>query len=351
MKLFTSATALASLAVGGCAASSVHHAPPWYDSGDISDSGAYAVGRGACGAEVRTLDRLPCAVQRATEDALLQIRAQVSVVRERTCRLDSVQERADGKTRSQAQSSCSAVLAGRSEATLEVSNVVPRHQGCTADQCFAVVALDRAQLAQRIVRSTAAPRTSFEDLLARARQLDLLTSLTLLAQAELLVPLLEPAEDLLITLQPSRTQRSFAQDVVQVRRERLLGVAVCLVSDKGSEPAPERVFASAGVLLSESGIEEVRFGPCHQGMLLVEYRSATSEAPIPRASTAAADLWTVSYLGRVRVSTSEGLLSREREVAGRGVAQSADTARRDAEDRLARSVRAAVAELLLGQRA
>jgi hypothetical protein len=227
----------------------------------------------------------------------------------------------------------------------------PSHEACVEDQCYALVALQRSALAERVANARGAARAQFDAMLARVPEADLLSALALLARARRLSPLLDADETLLAALSAAHAPRSFAAEVARARSQRLSGVKACLQASPSGVPAPARVFAPATLLLGEQGLDGIVLGPgCASGNLTIDY-AASSELPEPSPSSTEAELWTISYVGRVRVSTADGALSREREVAGRGVSRSIEVARRDAEDRLAEAVRNAVAELLLGEQA
>jgi hypothetical protein len=332
-------------------------APAWYmpSPADAAryPSQQYLVGRGACGPEVAPPERPDCALQRANEDVSLQVRARVSAVRERWCELDSSQRDQAGAISRAARSVCRSTLGGRSEATLELSNATPREQACDASYCYALVALPRAELARQVELGVASKRAQFTDLLARAAQVDLLSGMPLIGQAQLLAAPLDDASALEAAIHGAGPDGpSAAQQVLQARRARLQGASACLTADAAAGVSAERVFASASVLLSEQGLSRVLLGAaCPADALRIEFAPLASGAPEPRRSDSAADLWTVSFAGRIRVSLADQGLAREQEVQGRGLARSADSARRDAEDRLAEAVRGAIAELVFGQTA
>lgn len=351
----TSVLALLAIGATGCAAhAGSSQLPSWYLAESATyPAREYAVGRAGCGEEVAAEERLACAMQRATEEALLQVRAHVTTFRARSCRLDTTRSQSDGQASVGAQSMCNTALSGTSEASLDVSNAVPREQSCDARHCYALVAFSRSQLAGDLELRSADQRSQFEQLLARAQSIDLLSGLTLLGEAEALA---EPLDETAVTLAALRAgegiSASYRARLSEARRARMLGASVCLRAETREGPTAERIFAAASALLSEQGMDKVQLAAgCQTGSLLIDYTANSENVPVAALSISAGGLWTVSYAGSVRVSTADGSIARERAVQGRGVARSVEIARRDAEDRLAGAVRDAIAELLLAHAA
>lgn len=324
--------------------------PTWYAPQSAGyPSARYIVGRGACGLEVESTTRAACAADRARQDAILQIRADVRALVERSCRLEtesSVGDKRDLSARGEAQ--CTTNLASRSAAHFLLLGATPREQACGESKCFALIALSRDELVEQTLQTKAGERAEFEALMARARTVDLLSSLGLLAKARALAGPLDADESLLLAVSPGRLARSFRAEVVRARSEKLGGVKTCLHSDPQGEPDPARVFAFATQLLSEQGLEgTLEDAACTASPLRIDYSASSARVPVPARANTEQALWTISYAGKVRVSSPDGAV-REREVVGRGVARLVESARREAQDRLAEAVRDAVAELLLG---
>jgi hypothetical protein len=328
--------------------------PVWYLTVDASyPASQYAVGRAACGVEIAAGERLSCAIERATEEALLQVRAHVASYRDRSCKLVVTHAQSEDGVSSSAESVCSSQLSGHSEASLDVTNAAPREQTCDATACYALVALSRAELASNLEQGIAAQRASFDQLLALAQTTDLLSGLSLLGQAAMLVQPLGEADVLMAALRGGAAlSANPGARLARARNARLLGTSACLRTSANGSPEAERVFASVSALLSEQGVGTVQLDSvCRTGSLLIDYTSRSGSSPAAEPSASGSGLWTVHYEGRVRVSTPDGAVSRECEVQGRGVARSVETARRDAEDRLGAAVRDALAGLILGHAA
>lgn len=325
--------------------------PSWYAANNAYPAEQYLVGQAACGDEVAKEQRLTCAIARATEEAALTLGARVTAIREQACRLDTLHKKQDGVSESRAQSACRSSLEGHSEATLELVNASPREHTCDAQHCYALVVLSRTELASRVENSVAAQRTRFEQLTTRALSVDLLSGLSLLGEAEQLAGPLDQAATQLSALLPTAASfQSYTARLVQARRARLLHVSVCLQAETEAEPAAEAIFAPATVLLSEQGLDQVRIGSsCPAAALLIDYTPSEPRAEPAKGSNELAGLWIFRYAGVLRVSSGDGSVARERSVQGRGIARSEQSARRDAEERLATDVRAAIAELVLGQ--
>jgi hypothetical protein len=339
----------AALALTGCAARGAHveELPGWYRAGAAPYSAdEYVIGRGACGAETAAGERAQCARQRATEDALLQIRAHVTAVRERRCRVESSEHQVEGEQARTAEATCSSEFDGRSEASLDLAHITPREEGCGAEQCFALLALSRSELVARIRAGTAAQAQELQQLLVQAHSQDLLSSLSALSRALELAGTLDESEALVSAVAGlGAATRTPSAEVIATRAARLTNVSACLVAESDAA----RVFARTSEWLAQQGVSSVRVGECDASSLRIEFTPSTGSEPDARPAQGISDMWTVRYLGTVRVSTGDAQLARERAVEGRGVSRSVDSARADARDRLSAAVRAAIAELVMGQ--
>lgn len=310
--------------------------PAWFPTGDslTYPSESYLVGVASCGPESRLEDRANCATQKATEQIVLQIKAQVSVAIEREDK-QNISVNAAGRV---ATLESSYQRKGSVEAALSLENVQPTQQSCTTEErCYSLVAIPRSDMAGRLRAKLTNQKDSLSQLLDLPATTDLLTALSRLHRASQLAVEIDSHSYLLSVLERSYSQTNTTLQVEQVRSKLLSSAEACLFSNN-PEIATEVVFSEVRSELVSLGFPTVQLATqaqCGTASLWIglEATLQTRAATGPQAG-----LQVVELSGKLSLGSSGATLGGAKSLLSRGVAKDTNKARQDAENQLAQMI-------------
>jgi len=249
---------------------------------------------------------------------------------------------------------------GTSTGSLELANTSPVAQHCTDGVgCFALVALPRSDVAARLHRTWDARRGETDAALQQIVASDPVTGLAALGRATQLAAQQDDIADLIGAVEGQAAAPASAVATVRSRRTAMLDhIQVCFSSAARDWPA-EAAFNLAIRSLGTSGFRHIRTATaCPATDVRVSLSANTREiagptslpAGLAGADVALGGVVTIEVSGEVTVSTSDASLRRAVPMSARGVAESAERARREAAVEVAEQVDRAVQQLLLGGR-
>lgn len=344
-------------ASAGCAGAAGRSAGPpgWFPNGDRAQwpPEVWLVGIGVCGPETPLAERASCAAHRARRELAFSIRSEVEAsVRMHT---ESARELAWGGetrrsgTRTTGREVEQVTDAGAVRTALEMHNVEPREVSCDDGHCYALVAVQRREIAARVAREIATDELRLEGMLAEAERADTLRAIQLLSQARALAVALDRAGMLhqsltgLNPLDPPAGLRVHRQT-----RARLSEASVCFVSALEEVPASE-VFARPVERMRELGFGAVRTAAteadCGDTLLLFRFEGA-GELRWARTTISEEQPVTMEFTGRVLFSVPPQGEQVSRRLTSRGMHVSTTRAVDAATAHLSETIEAFVEEVL-----
>jgi hypothetical protein len=305
--------------------------PDWFTGGSdrYYAQNNYIVGVAACGDDVPASERPSCAEARALERAVLAIRQRISVVVKRSTTVEQTKTSygASGTVGSRFEQG------SMSAAELELENVRAREAVCADDgTCYALVAIERADIAARARRRIESLDPELSMALERAASTDVLTAISALDAAEQVATRMEREADLLVAVMgPAAAPDSPLDRVAQARRARLGALSLCLTAS-GTDIPSTAVFARARESLASRGFANMVVAGadgCAASALFIEFAGSLEYRPATEEAT-----WCAEVRGTLSVSSGQLVLGGGGSVLGRGIARTKERALSDAVDDL-----------------
>jgi hypothetical protein len=345
--------AWSSLAVAG---------PPRWDA-RAYPTAQFVVGMGSCGVGVPAGERLRCAVQKASEEIALSIRARVTAHRER--RVELVTSR--GAAGASGRLNAAHVQSGAATSDVELVDLrtVERSCGGPQEPCHALVVLERASVVERLRRRHEQDARTLEYALeVAARAGNPVTRIGAGMQAATTARQMDDSAALMAAVSTNADAPSSVTPAALARRSTgLEDLAVCLTSTT-TDIEPALIFAGTRALLQGAGVSHLSIAPsgrCESTALTItlaggwqpndehelapEIPGALDLGPIePLPSSANQGLEVARFQGGLAFELAGVTLAGSHGVIARGVANSATRARLQAQDLLSAAIAARVRE-------
>lgn len=330
---------LALLAVVGKVAAEAPDRGPNVDTRSYSRE-RYLVGVGACGSEVQPAARPACAAKRAREQLSLSISASVKVYVEQKTITTSRRHSGGPATSNR---STDVLRIGSEESSADIDGAQPVKQACDAKAatCYAVIALSKAELAQRWQHKRRGLAERQRQLLEPPRDEDPLAALRRLRRARELALRMNALSGWIVAIADPRGAPPDALAEVERAEAAVLATTVCLGS---TELAALELFAESRQALSNVGFGAVRLASANDCRAAALGFVFNGNWRAPRPSDTGLEVRDVA--GSLSVWRNAVAIGSSTSVAGHGVAQSAERAEREALEQVSKQMARTILNLL-----